>query len=130
MYIIDELQEKEAKRLQEAAEKEAKRHEKEEAELKKQLKKQQEEAEREQKRREKEEAELRKTLGIQKQANMMERFLKKSKTNSDNPNDQVPNKDRIVDFALKTEEANNSATSSMDHAFSQQDARTLDDLWR
>ncbi|XP_020099408.1 chromatin assembly factor 1 subunit FSM [Ananas comosus] len=122
--------EKEAKRLQEAAEKEAKRHEKEEAELKKQLKKQQEEAEREQKRREKEEAELRKTLRMQKQANMMERFLKKSKMNSDNPNDRVSTKGRIVDSALKNEEANNSATSSMDHTFSHQDACALEDLWR
>lgn len=74
------IQEKEQKRLQEEAEKDEKRREREELEIKKQLRKQQEEAEKEQRRREKEEAEQRKQLSIQKQASIMERFLKKSKT--------------------------------------------------
>ncbi|PWA99011.1 chromatin assembly factor-1 [Artemisia annua] len=74
--------EKEQKRLQEEAEKEEKRRE---IEMKKQLKKQQEEAEKEEKeqrRREKEEAEQKKQLALQKQASVLERFLKKSKSSS------------------------------------------------
>lgn len=42
--------------------------------------KQEQEAEKDQRRREKEEAELKKQLSIQKQASIMERFLKRSKT--------------------------------------------------
>lgn len=48
--------------------------------MRKQLRKLQEEAEKDQRRRVKEEAEQKRQLTIQKQASIMERFLKRSKT--------------------------------------------------
>ena len=65
--------------MQQEAEKDVKHREKEEAELRKQLKRKQDEAEREQRRREKEEAELKKQRSVQKQASIMERFLKEAR---------------------------------------------------
>ncbi|KAL9351946.1 hypothetical protein Peur_054626 [Populus x canadensis] len=72
--------EKEQKRLQEEAEKDERHREREESEIKRQLKRQQEEVEKEQRRKEKEEAELKRRVAIQKQASMMERFLKRSRS--------------------------------------------------
>ncbi|KAL9234852.1 hypothetical protein vseg_009673 [Gypsophila vaccaria] len=80
--------EKEKKRLQQEAERDEKRREKEESEMRKQLKRKQEEAEKEQRRKEKEEAELKKQLAVQKQASIMERFVKKRRI------DSVPEKDQ------------------------------------
>ncbi|KAL0452245.1 UNVERIFIED_CONTAM: Chromatin assembly factor 1 subunit FAS1 [Sesamum latifolium] len=74
--------EKELKRLHDEAEKEERRRQKEENDMQKQLKRQQEDAEKDQRRREKEEAEMRKQLALQKQASLMERFLKRNKTDS------------------------------------------------
>lgn len=84
------MQEKEKKRLQQEAERDEKRREKEESEMRKQLKRKQEEAEREQRRKEKEEAELKKQLAIQKQASIMERFLKKSRTAVTSQSEESP----------------------------------------
>ncbi|KAI4304179.1 hypothetical protein MLD38_039728 [Melastoma candidum] len=80
--------EKELKRVQEEAEKEVRRREKEYIELKKQLKRQQEEAEKDQRKRQRDEAVLKRQLALQKQASMMERFLKRSKTDSPNENEK------------------------------------------
>ncbi|KAI4342863.1 hypothetical protein MLD38_027430 [Melastoma candidum] len=80
--------EKDLKRLQEEAEKEKRRREKEDIELKKQLKRQQEEAEKDQRKRRRDEAVLKRQLAVQKQASMMERFLRRSKTDSLNDNEK------------------------------------------
>ncbi|XP_064942074.1 chromatin assembly factor 1 subunit FSM-like isoform X2 [Musa acuminata AAA Group] len=124
--------EKERKRMQEEAERQEKRREKEEAELKKQNKKRQEEAAREQRRREKEEAEQKKQLAMQKQASMMECFLrsKKSSNSSDNSDRLSPMKSQSVDTASKNEGITNAVTSSMDCAFSQQYSVSMEDLCR
>ncbi|KAL3653980.1 hypothetical protein CASFOL_003661 [Castilleja foliolosa] len=70
---------KELKRLHDEAEKEERRRDKEESEVQKQLKRQQEEAEKDKKRKENEKAELKKQLALQKQASLMEQFLKSKK---------------------------------------------------
>ncbi|KAK1287712.1 Chromatin assembly factor 1 subunit FSM [Acorus calamus] len=112
--------EKEQKRLQEEAEKEARRREKEEAEFKKQQKRQQEEAEKELKRQEKEKAEIKKQLAVQKQATLMERFLKKKQDSyPDNLDDRLQTKTLKVDTPEKSEEPHNSVALVMDHALSQ-----------
>ncbi|KAK1402881.1 Chromatin assembly factor 1 subunit A [Heracleum sosnowskyi] len=123
--------EKELKRLQDEAEKEEKRREKEEYELRKQLKKQQEEAERDQRRREKEEAELKKQLALQKQATLMERFLKKSKNSP--PSQKMPSPAEIKNVDLprnKATEVLESVTLSMDSILSQCDATEAENLWK
>ncbi|KAG6516883.1 hypothetical protein ZIOFF_020256 [Zingiber officinale] len=128
--FLPELQEKELKRMQEEAERERKRHEKEQIELKKQIKKQQEEAAREQRRREKEEAELKKQRAVQKQASMMELFLKsKSSHNSDIPDGKSPMIKPSTEIA-SNEEMLNAVTSSMDVALHQQHNMTIEDLRR
>lgn len=110
------MQEKEQKRLQEEAEKEEKRRENE---MKKQLKKQQEETEKEQRRREKEEAEHKKQLALQKQASILERFLKKSKSSSPLQVDQSTVKQTATDISPKqTVHVLESVVQSMDSAFS------------
>lgn len=118
--------------MQEESERQEKRREKEEAELKKQIKKQQEEAAREQRRREKEEAERKKQLAMQKQASMMECFLrsKKSSNSSDNSDRLSPMKSQSVGTASKNEGITNAVTSSMDCAFSQQYSVSMEDLCR
>ncbi|KAI3943297.1 hypothetical protein MKW98_029441, partial [Papaver atlanticum] len=123
--------EKESKRLQEEVEKEAKRREKEEAEMKKQIKRQQEEAEKEQRKREKEAADLKKQLAVKKQATMMERFFK-SKKDSSSPQDGSPSmKSPAVDTSIEREKHNlNSATFSMDSALSSSSGIDTVDLWK
>ncbi|KAI3836284.1 hypothetical protein MKW92_024570, partial [Papaver armeniacum] len=123
--------EKESKRLQEEAEKEAKRREKEEAEMKKHIKRQQEEAEKEQRRREKEAAELKKQLAVKKQATMMERFFK-TKKDSSSPQDGSPSMNSpAVDTSVKREKHNlNAATSIMDSALSSSSSIDAVDLWK
>lgn len=76
--------ERELKREKIQQEREQARAQKEAIIQEKEKKRQQEEAEKEQKRREKEEAEMKKQLAIQKQATLMDRFLKK-----DTPNTQT-----------------------------------------
>lgn len=120
--LIILLQEKELKRLQDEAEKEERRREKEEAEMMKQLKRQQEEAEKDQRRREKEEAELKKQLAIQKQATIMERFLKSKKNNSPCQDDQSLKQAMPSDSSRKRdEEMFNAVTLPMDCALSLKD---------
>lgn len=126
-----ERQEKELKKLQDEAEKEDKRREKEESELRKQLKKQQEEAERDQRRREKEEAELKKQLALQKQATLMERFLKKSKNSPPSQKAPSPAEIKNVDLPLnKASQVLESVTLSMDSILSQCDATEAENLWK
>lgn len=114
--------ERELKRLQDEAEKDERRREKEESEIRKQLRKQQEEAEKDQRRREKEEAELKKQLAIQKQASIMERFVKRNKNNSTSLNDQSSTKATTSDSSTnKSEKMPESVTLSMDFVLSSKD---------
>ena len=109
------MQEKELKRLQDEAEKDERRREREESEMQKQLKKQLEEAEKEQRRREKEEAVLKKQRAIQKQASIMERFVKRNKNNSISQNDQSSTKATTsYSSPNKSEKMPESVTLSMD----------------
>ncbi|XP_048436592.1 chromatin assembly factor 1 subunit FAS1-like isoform X3 [Pyrus x bretschneideri] len=116
----EELQsEKELKRLQGESEKDEKRREKEESEMRKLQRKQQEDAEREQRHREKEEAELKKKLSIKKQASIMERFVKRSKTSSVCQNDQFPTKTIVSESLSKnSENMPDVVTQSMDSTLS------------
>ncbi|KAJ6429354.1 hypothetical protein OIU84_020894 [Salix udensis] len=112
-----EKEEKEQKRLQEEAEKDERRREREELELKRQLKRQQEEAEKEQRRKEKEEAELKRRVAMQKQASVMERFLKRSKSNSPCQNDQSLTKPTTSDSpSKKSKRMDEAVTQLMDCA--------------
>ncbi|TYG37052.1 hypothetical protein ES288_D13G111200v1 [Gossypium darwinii] len=119
--------EKVRKRLQDEAERDEKRCEREEAEMRKQLRKQQEEAERDQRRREKEDAELKKKLSIQKQASVMERFLKKCKTSPC----QIEEITKPTIYSPSTEKSENVPESimlSMDRALSPKEETDADDL--
>lgn len=124
------MQEKELKRLQSEAEKEEKRFEKEESKLKKQMMREQEETEKDRRRKEKEEAEVKRQLTLQKQASMMERFLKRSKTNSSSQNSRSVD-EQASDFApSKCEKMPESVTLSMDSVLTQNDDFNADDLWK
>ncbi|KAF4376820.1 hypothetical protein F8388_025691 [Cannabis sativa] len=121
--------EKEQKRLQEEAEKDEKRREREELEMKKQLKKQQEEAEKDQKRREREEAELKKQLAIQKQASIMERFLKKSKISPLQAEKSSPKiATAVVTLDEKIEKVPEAVTQLMDCTLSLKEDVNIDEL--
>lgn len=123
------LQEKELKRLQDEAEKEEKRREKEESELRKHQRRQQEEAEKDRRRREKEEAELKKQHSLRKQASLMERFLKRSKNNLTCQNDQSSTKATLPDSSSnKNENMSESVALSMDHALSLTDNSNVEDI--
>ncbi|KAL3323658.1 hypothetical protein AABB24_038025 [Solanum stoloniferum] len=122
--------EKELKRLQSESEKEEKRFEKEESKLKKQMMREQEETEKDRRRKEKEEAEIKRQLTLQKQASMMERFLKRSKTNSSSQNNQSLD-EPASDFApSKCEKMPGSVTLSMDSVLTQNDDFNADDIWK
>ncbi|XP_021636875.2 chromatin assembly factor 1 subunit FAS1 isoform X2 [Hevea brasiliensis] len=121
--------EKEQKRLQEEAEKDEKRREKEESEMRRHLRKQQEEAEKEQRRREKEEAELKKRIAIQKQASIMERFIKRSKSNSPCQNEEALTKMPAPDLKSKhSEKMPGAVTVAMDHTLSSNDNLRFNDI--
>ncbi|XP_009767043.1 chromatin assembly factor 1 subunit FAS1 [Nicotiana sylvestris] len=122
--------EKELKRLQSEAEKEEKKFEKEESKLKKQMMREQEEAEKDRRRKEKEEAEVKKQLTLQKQASMMERFLKRSKTNSSSQNGQSLDEPASDVAPSKCEKMPESVTLSMDSVISQNNDFNADDLWK
>ncbi|GAB4855900.1 hypothetical protein Ancab_024540 [Ancistrocladus abbreviatus] len=114
--------EKELKRLQGDAYKDEKLREKGESEMRKQLKRKQEEAERDRHRREKEEAEQKKQQAIQKQVSNMELFLKRSKNNPVNENDQSPTSVTASDAsASRRESMPEPVTFLMDSALSQKD---------
>lgn len=121
------FQEKERKRLQEEVEKDERRREREEAEMRKQLRKQQEEVERDQRRREKEEAELKKQLSIQKQASLMERFLKKCKT-SPRQIEQLTKPATFCPSTQKSEKVPEAVTLLMDTTLSSKGETYMDDL--
>ncbi|TYH91300.1 hypothetical protein ES332_A13G108400v1 [Gossypium tomentosum] len=119
--------EKVRKRLQDEAERDEKRREREEAEMRKQLRKQQEEADRDQRRREKEDAELKKKLSIQKQASVMERFLKKCKTSPC----QIEEITKPTIYSPSTEKCENVPEPimlSMDRALSSKEETDTNDL--
>lgn len=125
-----EKEKRRQKQMQEEAEKEEKRREKEESELRKQMIKQQEEAEKDQRRREKEEAELKKKLSIQKQASIMERFLKRPKIN---PSKIEPSSPEAITFdstSKKSESQHEAATCSMDCTLLSNKDITVEDIRR
>ncbi|XP_027353109.1 chromatin assembly factor 1 subunit FAS1 isoform X2 [Abrus precatorius] len=98
-------------------------------EKRKQQKKQVEGAEKDQRRREKEEAELKKKRCLQKQASIMERFLKRSKIDPSSQSDKVPNKSMASDTSSsKSESVSESATISMDCTLASSSAVTLEDI--
>lgn len=91
--------------------------------------KQQDEAEKDQRRREKEEAELRKQLSIQKQASIMERFLMRSKTSPSCKNDQSSAKAATSDSSSKKcGNMPDAVTLSMDSALSSNDDINGDEI--
>ncbi|XP_059628601.1 chromatin assembly factor 1 subunit FAS1 isoform X2 [Cornus florida] len=121
--------EKELKRLQDEAEKEEKRREKEESEMRKHLRRQQEEVEKDLRRREKEEAELKKQLALQKQASIMERFLKRSKNNSTSQNGQSSSKATTSNPSPnRSENMPESITMSMDYALALKNEINTEDI--
>lgn len=99
------------------------------SEKKKQQKKQVEEAEKDQRRREKAEAELKKKRSLQKQASMMERFLKRSKTDLSPQNDKVSMKPIASESSSsKSESLFESATISMDFTLASRSGVTFEDI--
>lgn len=99
------------------------------SEKKKQQKKQVEEAEKDQRRQEKAEAELKKKRSLQKQASMMERFLKRSKTDPSPQNDKVSMKPTASESSSsKSESLFESATISMDFTLASRSGVTLEDI--
>ncbi|KAK3001998.1 hypothetical protein RJ639_021777, partial [Escallonia herrerae] len=123
--------EKELKRLQDEAEKEGRRREKEDSEMRKQLRRQQEEAEKDQRRREKEEAVSKKQSALQKQASLMERFLKRSKNSSTSQNNYSPTKVAVFESPPKRDDKIlGSVALSMDSALSQAVEVNADDIWK
>lgn len=117
--------------MQDEAEKDERRREKEESEIRKQFKKQQEDAEKDQRRREKEEAELKKQLAIQKQASIMERFVKRNKNNSISQNDPLSTKATTSDSSVgKSEKTPGSVTLSMDYILSSNNQINSKEIWR
>lgn len=124
------FQESDLKLLQGEAKNDEKCHEKIGCEKRK-LKKQQqpEEAEKVQRRQEKEEAELKKKRCLQKQASIMERFLKRSKTSPSFQKDEVSTKSIASDSSSsKSESVSASATLSMDCTFASSTDITLEDV--
>ncbi|CAG7903868.1 unnamed protein product [Brassica rapa] len=120
--------EKEQKLLQKALNEDK---EKEEAESRKRIKKQQDESEKEQKRREKEQAELKKQLGVQKQASIMERFLKRSKdTSSTQP--KLPSGEVTAQrpSCAKPEDESRTVIQAIDNAFATTCEASVDDIRR
>lgn len=95
--------------------------------MKKQLKKQQEEAEKDHRRREKEEAEHKKRLLLQKQASMMERFVKRSKTVPSQP-DCSPAKVTTITPTKKIEKVSEAVTQTMDCALSENEKLSVEDI--
>lgn len=134
MYLTEvstSSQEKELKRLHDEAEKEERRRQKEENDMQKQLKRQQEEAEKDQRRKEKEEAEMRKQLALQKQASLMERFLKRNKTNSTSQNDGSMSKATTSGSSSNMlERTSESVTLAMDSALAQNCGLDVEDIWK
>lgn len=129
--LCDIYQERELKRLQEEAERDERRREKEEADIRKQIRKQQEEADKEKRHREKEEAEMKKKLALQKQASMMERFLKRSKILTSCQNDESsPRAITSVLLSKNSEQLPEAVTKLVDSTLSSNDEINIDDIRR
>lgn len=94
--------------------------------MRKQLKRKQEEADKEQRRKEKEEAEHKKQLSIRKQASIMERFLKKSKTTPTSHVDQSPK--CATSYQAPIESVFNSVCLQMDSALQHQEEIDVDEI--
>ncbi|XP_074332597.1 chromatin assembly factor 1 subunit FAS1-like isoform X2 [Apium graveolens] len=120
--------EKGVKRLQDVTENEEKRPEEDEFVLRKQLKRKQEEAEKDQRRRQKEEDVLIKRHALQKQASLMERFLKKGKNSS--PLQKDPSPAKTDSSTNKNLEMIESVTLSMDSALSHSDEISKESVWK
>lgn len=123
------LQERELKRLHNEAEKDERRREKEEYEMQKQLKRQQGEAEKDKKRKGKEEAELKKQLALQRQASLMERFLKKNKTTTSQHGNSL-NKATTPESSNMVERKFESVTVDMDSVLAQNVGIEAEDIWK
>ncbi|KAK1370876.1 Chromatin assembly factor 1 subunit FAS1 [Heracleum sosnowskyi] len=122
------LSEKEVKKLQDVTENEEKRRKKEEFVLRKQLKRKQEEAEKDLRCRQKEEDVLKNRHALQKQASLMERFLKKGKDSSPLQKDPSPAKtDSFSNWNLEMIE---SVTLSMDSALLHFDEISKESVWK
>lgn len=107
------------------------RLEKEESEMRKQLKRQQEEEEKEQRRKEKEEAESKKRLALQKQASLMERFLKKNKANSTCQNGGAVSKQLTSDQSPnRVERISGPVTVPMDSVLTVSEGIDAEDIWK
>nr|KYP64197.1 hypothetical protein KK1_018787 [Cajanus cajan] len=107
------------------------RNDEKSSEKKKQQKKQVEEAEKDQRRKEKAEAELKKKRSLQKQASIMERFLKRSKINPPSQKDQVSVKSPASDLSSSNSESLfESATISMDCTLASSSDVALEDIRR
>ncbi|KAK8956844.1 Chromatin assembly factor 1 subunit FSM [Platanthera zijinensis] len=121
--------ENELKRIHGEIALEEKRLEKEKAEQIKQLKKQEMQAKKDQQRQEKESAELKKQLKLQKQATLMERFLKRTKVND--TFESMPSREPLVSVATcKSESIVSTTLSLMDHALLLHESHALEDLRR
>ncbi|XP_047328763.1 chromatin assembly factor 1 subunit FAS1-like isoform X2 [Impatiens glandulifera] len=121
--------EKELKRLQSEALKEERKREKEEAEHRKQLKRKQEDDEKDQRRREKEEAVQKMQNSLQKQASLMNRFLKRSKTSVTCPDGELSSQaTAFVSPPDKRSTVSESVTLTMDNILSRKDEMDADDI--
>ncbi|GAA0148023.1 chromatin/chromatin-binding, or -regulatory protein [Lithospermum erythrorhizon] len=120
--------EREQKQMQDEAEKEARRREKEESDKRKHLKRQQEELEKEHQRKEREKTELKMQTSLQKQASLMERFLKKAKPAPTSLGDQSLQK--ATSTTNGDAKMHTSVTHSMDEILSLNDQFDSENLWR
>jgi chromatin assembly factor 1 subunit A len=111
--------------MNEKTEREAKRIEREN----KRLKKHQEEEERAKKKKEKEEAELKRKASIQKQANLMERFLKrKANSNTESSGSHHLERTKCSKSSGNIEELAVAATSGMDCTLSKGSHLSMEEL--
>ncbi|OQU88836.1 hypothetical protein SORBI_3002G104300 [Sorghum bicolor] len=117
--------ERELRHMNEKTEREAKRIEREN----KRLKKHQEEEERAKKKKEKEEAELKRKASIQKQANLMERFLKrKANSNTESSGSHHLERTKCSKSSGNIEELAVAATSGMDCTLSKGSHLSMEEL--
>lgn len=95
--------------------------------MNKQLKRQQEEAEKDQRRREKEETERKKQHAMQKQASIMERFLKKAKASSTMQN-EAPSTSVPLKSDSKCMRMAEAVISAIDSALHSNQEKSADDI--
>ncbi|RLN33879.1 chromatin assembly factor 1 subunit FSM-like [Panicum miliaceum] len=125
-YVKLGLIDRELKHMKEKADREAKRIERDN----KQLKKHQEEAERAKKRKEKEEAELKRKASTKKQANFMEGlFIKKPNSIMESSSSHHLEKTACSKSSESVEEPSIAATSAMDCRLSQANHLRVEEFW-